>query len=373
MISFWEKNSFLNYDCIIVGSGLLGLSTACEIRERFPDKEVLVLERGIFPTGASTKNAGFLCFGSLTEILADIETKGEANAIELVEKRWQGINLLKQRVVENKMDYLNYGGYELIDENSIGSIEKIEYVNNLLSGIFGGKVFELKNDKIKAFGFDSGFVRSLVYSPYEAQLDTGKMMRTLLKYAEFLGVQIHNGCEVIRIDNGNVVIRHNVLKEEVEFTSQNVIVCTNALLSELVPALKVKPGRGEVLITKPIKGLKFKGIFHYDEGYYYFRNFGDRVIFGGGRNLDFNTEETGEFGFNEKIISDLKKKLNEMILPGTEFEIESMWTGIMGFTADKLPVIHKVNENLTAALSCNGMGIALSSQVAREIVTTVFD
>ena len=86
MLSFWEKNSFLNYDYIIVGSGILGLSTACEIKESFPDKEILVLERGIFPTGASTKNAGFLCFGSLTEILADIKLKGEDNAIQLVEK-----------------------------------------------------------------------------------------------------------------------------------------------------------------------------------------------------------------------------------------------------------------------------------------------
>jgi glycine/D-amino acid oxidase-like deaminating enzyme len=373
MISFWEKNSFLDYDCIIVGSGILGLSTACEIKEQYPDKEILVLERGIFPTGASTKNAGFLCFGSLTEILADIETKGEANAVELVEKRWQGINLLKQRVVENKMDYLNYGGYELIDENSLGSIEKIEYVNSLLSGIFGGKVFELKNEKIKEFGFDPGFVKSLVYSPYESQLDTGKMMKTLLKYTEFLGVQIHNGCEAVRIEDAHVIVKHNVLGEEVEFTSQNVIVCTNAMLNELVPAPKVTPGRGEVIITKPIENLKFKGIFHYDEGYYYFRNFNNRVILGGGRNLDFSAEETGEFGFNDMIISDLMKKLSEIILPGTKFEIEDKWTGIMGFTEDKLPMIQKISENLTAAVCCNGMGIALSSYVAREIVGTVFD
>lgn len=54
MLSFWEKNSLLNYDVIIVGSGILGLSTACEIKERRPEKNVLILERGIFPTGAST-------------------------------------------------------------------------------------------------------------------------------------------------------------------------------------------------------------------------------------------------------------------------------------------------------------------------------
>ncbi len=373
MISFWEKNSFLNYDCIIVGSGILGLSTACEIKEQYPDKEIIVLERGILPSGASTKNAGFLCFGSLTEILADIKTKGESEAIELVKKRWQGINLLKQRIDENKMDYLNYGGYELIDEKHFGAVEKISYVNELLSGIFSDKVFELQNEKINTFGFDVQFVKALVYSPYESQIDTGMMMKTLIKYAEFLGIQVLNGCEVISIEGRNIRVRHDVLKEDVEFESGNVIVCTNAFSGELVPGLKVKPGRGEVIITKPVSGLRFKGIFHYDEGYYYFRNFGNRVIFGGGRNIDFCTEETYEFGFNERIITDLKKKLSETILPGTVFEIEDMWTGIMGFTEDRLPLIQKVNDNVTAAICCNGMGIALSSFVAKELVKTAFN
>lgn len=124
-------------------------------------------------------------------------------------------------------------------------------------------------------------------------------------------------------------------------------------------------------MTKPVAGLKFKGIFHIDEGYYYFRNFGKRVIFGGGRNLDFAAEETGEFLYNEAIIAELKHKLDKVILPNQPYEIEDMWTGIMGFTEDKLPNILKVEDNITAAVSCNGMGIALSSYIAKEIVDTL--
>ena len=44
MLSYWEKNSFLNYDVAIIGSGILGLSTACEIKERFPEKILLYLK-----------------------------------------------------------------------------------------------------------------------------------------------------------------------------------------------------------------------------------------------------------------------------------------------------------------------------------------
>ena len=368
MLSFWEKNSFLNYDYIVVGSGILGLSTACEVKENFPGKEVLVLERGILPTGASTKNAGFLCFGSLTEILADIKLKGEENALKLVESRWRGISLLKQRLSENKMGYLNFGGYELIDTKYLSALDKIDYINELLSDIFDEDAFEIRDDSIKEFGFDENFVKSIVYSPYEAQIDTGEMMKTLLKYAQFLGIQIINGCEVKDVYKNKVASYHNILKEETEFTSGCTIICANAFTDKLIPEMNIKPGRGQVLITKPIDDLRIKGIFHYDEGYYYFRNYGKRVIFGGGRNLDFEGEETTEFEQSEKIISDLKQKLDEIILPNQKYEIEDMWAGIMGFTENKLPVIHRVSDNIVAAVSCNGMGIALSSFIAKEIV-----
>jgi glycine/D-amino acid oxidase-like deaminating enzyme len=135
-----------------------------------------------------------------------------------------------------------------------------------------------------------------------------------------------------------------------------------------MPEPEVKPGRGQVLITNEIEELKFKGIFHYNEGYYYFRNYGNRVIIGGGRNLDFRKEESYDFSYNEMIMDDLKNKLYNMILPGVKYEITDKWTGIMGFTKNKLPEIINIDENTIAAISCNGMGIALSSYIAREIV-----
>ncbi len=367
MLSFWEKNSFLNYDIIIVGSGILGLSTACEIKERFPAKNILVLERGILPTGASTKNAGFLCFGSLTEILADIKLKGEAETLSLVEKRWAGINYLKERLSENKIGYHSYGGYDLIDTTRSTAIRKMDGVNDLLREIFGKDVFEVADSKIMEFGFNTKLVSHLIYSPFEAQIDTGEMMKTLIKYAQFLGIQILNGAEVKEFSGGKVSVWHSVLYEQITFSAEKVIICANAFMNQIVPSPSVKPGRGQVLITNEIKNLNLRGIFHYDEGYYYFRNYGNRVIIGGGRNMDFSAEESYEFSFNEKIIIDLVSKLDNMILPGVEYEIADKWTGIMGFTENKLPEIRVIDSNAIAALSCNGMGIALSSYIAREI------
>jgi len=107
-ISFWESNSLMKYDYIIVGGGIVGLSTAAELLERDSSLKVLVLERGLFPSGASTKNAGFACFGSVSELWQDLNQIGEQAMLALVEKRWNGLGLLKQRLGEKKLGYLNH-------------------------------------------------------------------------------------------------------------------------------------------------------------------------------------------------------------------------------------------------------------------------
>ena len=67
-ISFWEKESFTCNDVIVIGGGIIGLSVAISLLESNSKLSVLLLERGVFPSGASTKNAGFACFGSPTAV-----------------------------------------------------------------------------------------------------------------------------------------------------------------------------------------------------------------------------------------------------------------------------------------------------------------
>ena len=57
-LSYWEQKEWLsNIDFTIVGSGIAGLSTAIFIKKRFPSAKILILEKGVLPQGASTKNA----------------------------------------------------------------------------------------------------------------------------------------------------------------------------------------------------------------------------------------------------------------------------------------------------------------------------
>ncbi|HEY0092182.1 MAG TPA: FAD-dependent oxidoreductase, partial [Flavobacterium sp.] len=84
-LSFWElKNWFSDVDYTIVGSGIVGLHAALRLRERFPASKILLLEKGTLPQGASTKNAGFACFGSLSEIIEDLKFHSEEEVCTLI-------------------------------------------------------------------------------------------------------------------------------------------------------------------------------------------------------------------------------------------------------------------------------------------------
>jgi glycine/D-amino acid oxidase-like deaminating enzyme len=372
MLSFWEKKSFLQYDYIIVGSGLMGLHVAYELIEKHPTAKIVILERGIFPTGASTKNAGFACFGSLTEIISDIAINGVGETLDLLEERFRGIDLLCDRLGKKNIDYQLNGGYELIFEKEKFALERREEINALLWPIFKTNVFELSPTALASFGFDATRVKALLYNRFEGQIDTGLMMQVMMQKVMQKGVQILTGSEVTKVealgDGGVVHVHHHLIDEDIQMRADKVFVCTNAFVNGIVSTATITPGRGQVLVTKPISGLPFKGVFHFDEGYYYFRNYEDRVIFGGGRNLDFATEASHQFALNEEIFSQLTRYLQEIILPHHSFEIEDRWSGIMGFSADKKPVIQKEGEHIVVSMSCNGMGVALSGICAKKAV-----
>ncbi|ELR69112.1 Oxidoreductase [Fulvivirga imtechensis AK7] len=370
MLSFWENQSFIEYDHIIIGSGIVGLSTAISIKEKQPDTSVLVLERGLLPSGASTKNAGFACFGSVSELLEDIKVMGRDQALALVMERYLGLIKLRERLGDEKIDYHNYGGYELIREQDWYCVDEIEKVNDLLADVFDTKPFEVDNKSSKKFGFNTDMVKTLIYSRYEGQIDTGRMMKNLVHLAQSLGVCILTGAIVEGFEEDDKGIRVMVSDQvygSLAFKGQKLAICTNAFTSQLVKDLELVPGRGIVLVTKPIPNLKFKGVFHCERGYYYFRNFENRVIFGGGRNLDYEKETTTRFEINERILNELKHQLNEIILPDTPYIIDQTWAGIMAFGKNKQPVLKQYSERICLGVRLGGMGVAIGSRMGHKL------
>ena len=372
-LSYWEKTSFFDYDVIVIGSGIVGLNAAIHLKKSAPALKISVLESGFLPTGASTKNAGFACFGSISELVEQEKICGTDGLVNLIEKRWKGLLKLRQLLGDDSIDYKPLGGYELFRENEVDLTEqcvsKIEHFNKLIASVVGLNTFDLKNESISTFRLKG--IKNLIANQYEAQIDTGKMMFNLLLYAQQIGISVFNNCKVDEIIAEDSAL---FLKtKQGDFNCKKVIVTTNAFVNTLIPDLDVTPGRGQVLITKPIKDLKIKGTFHYDKGYYYFRNINRRVLLGGGRNLDFKTEKTTELGQTENVQSALESLLREVILPDTPFEIEQRWSGIMAFGKQLEPIITEARPNIFCAVRCSGMGVAMGSQTGEDVAQLVLN
>jgi glycine/D-amino acid oxidase-like deaminating enzyme len=368
-LSYWElKNWFTNVDYTIVGSGIVGLHAGLRLRERFPNAKILVLERGMLPQGASTKNAGFACFGSLSEIIDDLKTHSEEDVVQLIEKRWRGLQLLRKRLGDTAIDFKPHGGYEVFlkeDESGFNDcVSKLPFINEILKPLFKAAVFSKEVDR---FGFIN-IEEYLIFNPFEAQIDTGNMMQELLKQAILADILILNQQTVTSyLDKGNGV---EVVLNDFSFTSKKILFATNGFANTLTKGA-VMPARAQVLITEPIPNLDIKGTFHLDRGYYYFRNIGDRILLGGGRNLDFETETTTEFGQTKIVQNKLEDLLKNVILPNQEFEIAHRWSGIMGVGNSKNPVVTQLSENVFCGVRLGGMGVAIGSLIGTELADLI--
>ncbi len=367
--SYWEQQTWLSsIDFTIAGSGITGLNCALNLKRRYPNARILILERGMLPNGASTKNAGFACFGSISEILEDLKSHSEEEVLEVIQKRVSGLGLLRKNLGDHNIGYESYGGYELFTSQDKELYEycraNLKKINALLNPIFGEDVFSIKTNN---FGFEN-IQEKLIYSKFEGQINTGKMMEALLHKVLAVGVKILNNVSIEEFAEAGETV--NVKTDQFEFSTKKLLIATNGFASKMgIP--EVRPGRAQVLITKPIPDLKIKGTFHLDRGFYYFRNVENRILFGGGRNLDFNAEETMEMGETALVQKKLEELLQNTILPNTEFEIDHRWSGIMGVGNQKKPVVKQISDNVFCGVRLSGMGIAIGSLVGKELADLI--
>lgn len=375
MLSIWERNSFIHYDHIIIGGGIVGLSTAYYLKKKYPNQSVQILERGLLPSGASTRNAGFACMGSPTELVDNLKSMREEAVLEIFVKRKKGLERLRSMLGDEAMGYATNGSYELILDSDKEVLDQLDYLNVLLQKELNTNAFSFANEKIEQFQFDKSRVLALIQNRCEGEIDTGKTMQALIQLVIKSGIEIKTGCEVMSFEDGassvELICKNPISNEPWIFKSSNLFICNNAFATTLLPDYNVVPGRGQVLITKPIPNLPFKGIFHFQQGYYYFREYQGCVLFGGGRNIDFQKETTTSMELNDEIQAELIHYLRTLILPNHTFEIDLKWAGIMAFGADKHTIVKRHSAHVFVGVRMGGMGVAIGSEVGFQLAEMI--
>ena len=364
-LSYWERTTYFEgQDVVIVGAGIVGLTTAIAIKNKYPLWKILILEKGYLPSGASTKNAGFACFGSPSELIDDLKSNSENQVWETFDLRYQGLKTLFQLIDPQKIDYLACGSYDLIKSNEEEiNPDLIAYLNTESKKITQKEeTFTIENNPGEKFGFNG--ISRAYFNSLEGSINTGKLIEQLHQKAIQAGISILFGIECQKFETTNNGVSINLSIGEMK--ADRLIICSNGFAKQLVNE-DVVPARAQVLITKPIPNLSLNSTFHMDKGYYYFRSVNNRILLGGGRNLDVNGETTTELGTTEHIQTALRNILDEIIMPYQKIEIDYAWSGIMGIGASKQPLVKKIEDRVYLGVRMGGMGVAIGAAVGKQL------
>ncbi len=360
--SYWEHEIWLkNIDFAIIGGGIVGLSTAFHIKLVHPDARVVVLERDFVSFGASTRNAGFACYGSPSEIIADLKNQSAQHVFSTMAMRWKGLNLLRSYIPDIEMDFHQNDGFEIFRKENEHLSDEIEGALDVLNAQaeehLTFKPYSLAKNE---WGFHG--VQSVVRIKGEGILHPGKMIQAWQKKCSAIGVEFRFGLSIDALDvsGPGLIIR----KEYVPV--KNIVVCTNGFASQLLPGLDVIPARNQVLVTGEVLEKPWNQSFHIREGYVYLRSIGKRILIGGGRDLFEEEESTDIIADNLDNQVYLKNFLCEL-LNKNDIEIDCSWSGIMGMGKSKGPIIQKIHDGVFVGVRMGGMGVAIGTWVGKEL------
>ncbi|RYZ18611.1 MAG: FAD-binding oxidoreductase [Chitinophagaceae bacterium] len=375
MFSIWEQETVLRpQDVVIAGGGFAGLWSAFHLRRRYPKAKITIVEKELLPSGASTRNAGFACFGSLGELVSDEAELGTEGMQRLVELRYKGLRQIEKWIRPGRIDLDWCGGYELFPPGQLSGerLERdIDHINKTLLPITGKRrTFRDVSEKRARFGF--GHTEHLVFNKLEGALHSGRLAAELLQQLQASGVRWLPGVAV----TGFTELPDGVeIRSSAGFTLRGryLVVANNTAAGTLLPEIEVTPARGQVLLTSPIEGLPWRGTFHADEGYYYFRNLGNCVLLGGARNKAFEEERSDERSTTPLIQGELERFLDEVVLPERKgaYRIEHRWSGIMGMGTEKWPILKSVRPRVVAAVALGGIGVAVAPEAGKRVAKLI--
>lgn len=363
--SYWESNEWLEgIDLCIIGGGIVGLSAALFARELHPDWKITVIDQDPIGYGGSSKNAGFTCFGSFTELKEDRKLLGDQAALRLVQSRIKGLKLLLSTFEREDIGYSACGSFEFFradSRESLPNAHEIQEMNQWIHPATGRPdTFQLvEAEQIPEYRDNQG--EQALFSALEGTLDTGKLNRRLREKAQQNRIDLINGCRIDALEEEDKGWRIKIISSKAEKWTlvPHVIVATNAFGRELIPHLDVVPVPNLVLVTEPILHWTFNHAVHIDAGYVYIRNIGNRMLIGGGRHWNLDESKT-----RNRLI----QWLHEMFPRTQEVQIEYEWTGILGIGNERSSIVESFGKNGVAALRMGGMGIAIGMDVAQQAV-----
>ena len=360
--SYWERTAWRDpHDLVIVGAGITGSAAAWYYLRANPGASVVLLERSAHPSGASTRNAGFTCVGTVGEGLDDLANESEDEVVDRIRRRYEGLKLLQGELTAQETGHRMTGGHELFSDESDFErcAAEIPRFNRYLKEITGeSEVYKA----VRANG------KPAISIAIEGHLHSGKLMQALHRKVREAGGRVQWGMPVASVETGEVCLHSGE-----GITARNILVATNGFTGGIPGMPVVHPARGLVLVVQGAGIDRWTGSWHAERGFTYWRDVEGGLLIGGGRHLDIPGERTMEAGVNPVIRDYLWTFLHETLGVSVE-TVTDQWNGVMGFPEGrKTPHMTQVKPGVWLAAGLSGMGVALGLGLGRDVVGKILN
>ena len=352
--SIWERRAWLEgMDAVVVGAGIVGMSTALALKDCHPDWRILVMDRSPFG-GGSTRNAGFACFGSPSELLEDWLTLGTQTTLDLVRMRWEGLASLRAAWGDEAIGFKPCGSVEAFTDGSLfeSCATTLPELNEGLADLFGQAPFSLS---VPAKHGLRNLVGAIA-SPLEGAISTDLLIRTMRRQLEHRNIVTLLGLELQGMErDSSGWLLHTAGGS---FHSPRVALATNAFSRQWLD-LDVQPIDNHVVVTEALPRLKMTQTMHHDRGYVYARQVGDQLMIGGGRQWNLEGPEATQ----DSLIEWARRHIEG----AEDATIRQAWTGQLGIGNNRWPIVEKVDEGLWCAVRMGGMGVAIGHGIGKKL------
>lgn len=373
MPSYWEVGVPPNdaaadlpshVELLIVGAGFLGCWLAYWLAKLKPAlaAQTMVIERDLLGYGASTRNAGFLTSGNISEMLADSHDAGYDAVLKQFLKRRAGLALALSEFPDLPTDPCGSADYDPITPEKRALCERI---NSALKARGEAPAFETRQAH---FG---GRPREVFFNAADRGVNPMDLLSGLRRRAQMGGVRFAFGVDAARVADGRAIIRRAGGSPEVPLHFDKALICVNAFARELLGQSTVVPGRGQVIVTSQVQAATSHHLGFLNDGYDYFKFIDGRLLLGGGRDKFRALEETTDLVPGAEVRAYLVKRARE-IIGHDRFAVDYHWAGIMGFPGGRHTSgchVTALDASTSTLNACGGMGVALTPLVAHEIVT----
>ncbi len=360
-----------NYDVVIVGAGISGLSTAYWLNKEDPALKIAIIEKSRIAYGASGRNAGFITCGSVEHFNRMINKHGLEQATQIWKFAEENLKLLKEEIIEGggtELEFEQNGAYSLAAQpNEFEELKSVAATMNKLK--IPAEIFTA--DEIRERVGPQGFVGGIKYVD-DASVNPVKLVN---KIRSRVKADIFEGVEAFRIEENSAGTR--VLKTDAgDFEAPMILLNLNGFSANLHPWFKDKifATRAQCLMFEPVK--RFMDGPCYANFYLdYFRQLPTgQLLIGGFRQIEKETE----VGYSEHITEPIQNALHQFVVTHLpqykDARVTHRWGGIMGFAKDGEPMIGSIPDDpqVFFAGGYTGHGLGLAFHTGKQLVNLIF-